>query len=142
MISVHVEVLPHLHRTLGYIRKRGVRAGAVINPSTPVAALEDVAKDVDFVLVMSVNPGFGGQSFIPHSLEKVRRVKAMLTAAGSSAQIEIDGGVDATNIADIVSAGANILVAGHAIFGAPDAEAATRALRAAANQAAGAGSRV
>ena len=142
MISVHVEVLPHLHRTLGYIRTRGVKAGAVINPSTPVSALEDVAKDVDFVLVMSVNPGFGGQSFIPHSIEKLRRVKALLTAAGSTAQIEIDGGVDATNIADIVSAGANILVAGHAIFGTPDAEAATRALRAAANQAAAAGSRV
>ena len=138
MISVHVEVLPHLHRTLGYIRQRGVQAGAVINPSTPVAALEDVARDLDFVLVMSVNPGFGGQSFIPHSIEKVRRLKALLTAAGSTAQIEIDGGVDATNIPDIVAAGANILVAGHAIFATPDAEAATRALRAAANQAAGA----
>ena len=90
---------------------------------------------------MSVNPGFGGQSFIPHSLEKVRRVKALLTAAGSPAQIEVDGGVDATNIAELVSAGASILVAGHAIFATPDAEAATRALRAAANQAAGAGSR-
>ena len=142
MISVHVEVLPHLHRTLGYIRKRGVRAGAVINPSTPVSALEDVARDLDFVLVMSVNPGFGGQSFIPHSLEKVRRVKALLTATGSSAQIEVDGGVDATNIAELVAAGANILVAGNAIFATPDAEAATRALRAAANQAAAAGNRV
>ena len=87
---------------------------------------------------MSVNPGFGGQSFIPHSIEKVRRLKALLTAAGSPAQIEIDGGVDMTNVAAIVAAGANILVAGHAIFGTPDAEAATRALRAAANQAAGA----
>ena len=135
MISVHVEVLPHLHRTLGYLKKAGVKAGAVINPSTPVGALEDVARDLDFVLLMSVNPGFGGQSFIPHSLEKVRRVRALLTAAGSTAQIEIDGGVDATNIAEIVSAGADILVAGNAIFGAPDAEAATRALRAAANQA-------
>ena len=135
MISVHVEVLPHLHRTLGYLKKAGVKAGAVINPSTPVGALEDVARDLDFVLLMSVNPGFGGQSFIPHSLEKVRRVRALLTAAGSTAQIEIDGGVDDTNIAEIVSAGADILVAGNAIFGAPDAEAATRALRAAANQA-------
>ena len=142
MISVHVEVLPHLHRTLGYIRKRGAKAGVVINPSTPVSSLEDVARDLDFVLVMSVNPGFGGQSFIPHSLEKVRRVKALLSAVGSTAQIEIDGGVDASNVAEIVAAGANILVAGNAIFGTPDAEAATRALRAAANQAAGAATRV
>ena len=142
MISVHVEVLPHLHRTLGYIRTRGAKAGVVINPSTPVSSLEDVAGELDFVLVMSVNPGFGGQSFIPHSLEKVRRVKALLSAAGSTAQIEIDGGVDASNVAAIVAAGANILVAGNAIFGTPDAEAATRALRAAANQAAGAATRV
>lgn len=142
MISVHVEVLPHLHRTLDYIRTRGVRAGAVINPSTPVSALEDVAKDLDFVLVMSVNPGFGGQSFIPHSLDKIRRVKALLASVGSTAQIEIDGGVDSSNVAGIVAAGATILVAGNAIFGAPDAEAATRALRAAANSAAGAATRV
>jgi ribulose-phosphate 3-epimerase len=142
MISVHVEVLPHLHRTIGYIRKRGVKAGAVINPSTPVTALEDVAKDLDFVLVMSVNPGFGGQSFIPHSLDKVRRVKALLASVGSTAQIEIDGGVDGSNVAGIVSAGATILVAGNAIFGTPDAEAATRALRAAANRVAGAATRV
>ena len=139
MISVHVEVLPHLHRTIGYIKKRGARAGAVINPSTPVGALEDVARDLDFVLVMSVNPGFGGQSFIPNSLDKVRRVKALLSSVGSAAQIEIDGGVDGSNVADIVSAGATILVAGNAIFGTPDAEAATRALRAAANSAAAAG---
>jgi ribulose-phosphate 3-epimerase len=144
MISVHVEVLPHLHRTIGYIKTRGVRAGAVINPSTPVSALEEVARDLDFVLVMSVNPGFGGQSFIPHSLDKVRRVKALLSSVGSDAQIEIDGGVDGSNVAEIVSAGATILVAGHAIFGTSNAEAATRALRAAANNAAvaGAGTRV
>ncbi len=136
MISVHVEVLPHLHRTIAYIKKLGVKAGAVINPSTPVSSLEDIARDLDFVLVMSVNPGFGGQSFIPHSLDKVRRVKALLTAAGSPAQIEIDGGIDAGNVNDVVSAGANILVAGNAIFGGSDPEAATRALRAAANGAA------
>ena len=133
MISVHVEVLPHLHRTIAFIKSLGVKAGAVINPSTPINTLEDVAKDLDFVLVMSVNPGFGGQTFIPHSLDKVRRLKGLLAARGSSAQIEIDGGVDASNISDIVSAGATILVAGNAIFGSADAEAATRALRAAAN---------
>lgn len=142
MISVHVEVLPHLHRTIGFIKSLGVKAGAVLNPSTPVSSLEDVARDLDFVLVMSVNPGFGGQSFIPHSLEKVQRLKALLSATGSSAHVEIDGGVDSSNIHDIVAAGATILVAGNAIFAAADAEAATRTLRAAANAAADSGTRV
>ena len=142
MISVHVEVLPHLHRTIAYIKKLGVKAGAVINPSTPITMLEDIASDLDFVLVMSVNPGFGGQSFIPHSLDKVRRLKALLASTGSSAHIEIDGGIDRSNVADVVAAGANILVAGNAIFGGADAEAATRTLRAAANTAAVAGTRV
>ena len=132
MISVHVEAVPHLHRTLHYIRKLGAKAGAVLNPSTPAATLADIAGDVDFVLVMSVNPGFGGQAFIPHSLDKLRRVREVLDRAGSSAPIEIDGGIDLTNVADVVSAGASILVAGHAIFGTPDPEAAIRALRAAA----------
>ena len=132
MISVHVEAVPHLHRSLHYIRKLGALAGAVLNPSTPAAMLEDVAGDLDFVLVMSVNPGFGGQAFIPHSLDKLRRVRDLLDRAGSSAPIEIDGGIDAANIAAVVAAGANILVAGNAIFGTPDPEAATRALRAAA----------
>jgi ribulose-phosphate 3-epimerase len=141
MISVHAEVLPHLHRTISYIKSLGLKAGAVINPSTPVSVLEDVANDVDFVLVMSVNPGFGGQSFIPHSLDKVRRLKALLSTTGSAAQIEIDGGVDSSNVHDVVAAGATILVAGHAIFGAADPEAATRGLRAAANSAADPGAR-
>ena len=132
MISVHVEVVPHLHRTLSLIRRLGVQAGAVLNPSTPAAMLEDIAREVDFVLLMSVNPGFGGQSFIRQSLEKLQRVRDVLTRAGSSAPIEIDGGVTADNAAEIVAAGASTLVAGHAIFGGPDPEAATRALRAAA----------
>jgi ribulose-phosphate 3-epimerase len=132
MISVHVEAVPHLHRTIAYIRTLGVKAGAVLNPSTPASMLADIARDLDFVLVMSVNPGFGGQSFIPHSLEKVRRVRAVLDAAGSAAEIEIDGGIDMGNAAEVVAAGATILVAGNAIFGAPDPEEATRALRAAA----------
>jgi len=142
IISVHVEVLPHLHRTISFIKGLGIKAGAVINPSTPVNSLENVARDLDLVLVMSVNPGFGGQSFIPHSLEKVRRVKTLLAETGSSAHIEIDGGVDNSNVAEIVAAGATILVAGHAIFGSTDAEAATRALRASANNAAAPGTRV
>jgi ribulose-phosphate 3-epimerase len=131
MVSVHVEAVPHLHRTLTHIKQLGARAGAVLNPSTPAVLLEDVAGLVDFVLVMSVNPGFGGQAFIPHSLDKLRRVRAVLNAAGSAAPIEIDGGVDAGNIADVVAAGAGIIVAGQAIFGHGDPEAATRALRAA-----------
>jgi len=135
MISVHVEAVPHLHRTLSYIRSLGALAGAVINPSTPAAALEAIAGDLDFVVVMSVNPGFGGQKFIPHSLDKIRRVRALLAAAGSTAPIEIDGGVDTTNIEAIAAAGASIFVAGNAIFGTPDPEAATRALRARAERA-------
>ena len=137
MLSVHVEVVPHLHRTIALIKSRGVKAGAALNPSTPVSALEEMAADLDFVLVMSVNPGFGGQAFIPHSLDKVRRVREMLSRVGSSAPIAIDGGIDAANAAKVVAAGASILVAGHAIFGTPDAEAATRALRAAIGAVAG-----
>src|SRR5690348_13452906 len=90
MISVHVEAVPHLQRTLSFIKKLGARAGAVLNPSTPAVMLEDIAGDLDYVLVMSVNPGFGGQAFIPHSVEKVRRVRSVLSAAGSTAPIEID----------------------------------------------------
>jgi len=134
MVSVHVEVVRHLNRTVSFIRKLGAKAGVVINPATPAATLEDIAPDIDFVLVMSVNPGFGGQAFIPHSLEKLRRVRGVLDAAGSSAIIEIDGGIDQSNVADVVAAGANILVAGQAIFGSADPEAATRMLRASANQ--------
>jgi ribulose-phosphate 3-epimerase len=133
MVSVHVEAVPHLHRTLSHIKRLGARAGAVINPSTPVVTLEDVAGLVDFVLVMSVNPGFGGQAFIPHSLEKIRRVRALLDAARSRAPIEVDGGIDPTNAADVIAAGAQILVAGNAIFGGGNPAEATRALRAAMN---------
>jgi ribulose-phosphate 3-epimerase len=136
MVSVHVEAVPHLHRTIALIKKAGAKAGAVLNPSTPAAMLEDVAGDLDYVLVMSVNPGFGGQAFIAHSIEKLRRVRAVLDANRSAAAIEIDGGIDAANIAEVVAAGANILVAGNAIFGSGDPEAATRTLRAAAQGAA------
>jgi ribulose-phosphate 3-epimerase len=132
MISVHVEAVAHLHRTISHIKQLGARAGAVLNPATPVVTLEDIAADLDFVVVMSVNPGFGGQAFIPHSLEKLRRVRRLLDAVGSQAPIEIDGGIDQSNIAAVTAAGASILVAGSAIFGSADAEAATRALRAAA----------
>jgi ribulose-phosphate 3-epimerase len=137
LISVHVEAVPHLHRTIGLIRKLGAQAGVVLNPSTPATAIEEIAADVDFVLVMSVNPGFSGQRFIEHSLQKVARVREILTAAGSSAPIEIDGGIDMSTVARAVTAGARMLVAGNAIFGAPDPEAAARELRAAAVRACG-----
>lgn len=132
LISVHVEVLPHLHRTVSQIKKLGAKAGVVLNPSTPVAALEDIAADVDFVLVMSVNPGFGGQVFIPHSVPKIRAVRALLDRAGNAAPIEVDGGIDLTTVASVVDAGARMLVAGNAVFGGGHAESAARELRAAA----------
>ena len=133
MISVHVEAATHLHRTITHIKERGVQAGAVINPSTPVSALEEIATELDFALVMSVNPGFGGQHFIKGSDAKITRVRRLLDAAGNSAPVEVDGGVDLANAARLVAAGAEILVAGAAIFGTPDPTAATRALRAAAS---------
>src|SRR5499427_10179461 len=122
MMSVHVEVLPHLHRTVGAIKQLGVKAGVVLNPATPVVAIKEIAGDVDFVLVMSVNPGFGGQTFISRSESKVVEVRALLDAAGSKAPIEIDGGIDLTTVGRVVRAGARILVAGSAIFHAPDPE--------------------
>ena len=132
MISVHVEVLPHLHRTVHAIQKLGVKAGVVLNPATPVVAIHEIAADVDFILVMSVNPGFGGQTFIARSESKVREVRALLDAAGNRAGVEIDGGIDQHNIARVVAAGARIIVAGSAVFNTPDPERAVRELKAAA----------
>ena len=132
MISVHVEILPHLHRTVHAIQALGVRAGVVLNPSTPVVALEEIAGDVDYVLVMSVDPGFGGQTFIPRSEVKIRAVRALLDRAGNAAPVEVDGGIDLETVARVVTAGASIIVAGSAIFHTADAERATRELKAAA----------
>ena len=132
MVSVHVEVLPHLHRTLHAIKALGAKAGVVLNPSTPVAALEEIGGDVDYVLVMSVNPGFGGQSFIPRSEHKVTAVRALLDRAGNNAPVEIDGGIDVHNVGRVVAAGARIIVAGSAVFHSGDPERATRELKAAA----------
>jgi ribulose-phosphate 3-epimerase len=134
-VAVHVEVLPHLHRTIQLIKSRGALAGAAINPSTPVGALEEVAGDLDFVLVMSVNPGFGGQTFIPRSESKIRAIRELLDRQGSRAPIAVDGGVDVSNAARIVAAGAGILVAGSSVFGQPDPARALRELRAAASEA-------
>lgn len=133
MLTVHVEVLPHLQRTLTRIRELGAKAGAAINPATPISVLSEVVRELDYVLVMSVNPGFGGQHFIPRSLHKVSELRAWLNASGSTADIEVDGGVDHDNARALVSAGTSILVAGTAIFGAPDPAAATVALRRAAD---------
>ncbi len=132
MLSVHVEVLPHLHRTIHAIKALGVKSGVVLNPSTPVVTIEEIAGDVDFVLVMSVNPGFGGQRFIPRSEAKIAAVRALLDRAGHPVPVEVDGGIDAQNVGRVVRAGARVIVAGSAIFNTPDPEAATRALKAAA----------
>ena len=133
-VTVHVEVLPHLHRTLQFIKSLGAMAGVAINPSTPAGSLEEIAGDVDQVLVMSVNPGFGGQTFIPRSESKIRAIRSLLDAAGNRAPVSVDGGVDRGNAARIVAAGAGILVAGNSIFAGGQPEAATRELRAAALQ--------
>jgi ribulose-phosphate 3-epimerase len=132
LMSVHIEVLPHLHRTVHAIKDLGVKAGVVINPSTPVVLLESIAPDVDYVLVMSVNPGFGGQTFIPRSESKVRDVRALLDRVSNPAPVEIDGGIDLRNVGRVVSAGARMIVAGSAIFHTSDPERATRELKSAA----------
>ena len=136
IITVHAEAVVHLHRTLTRIRQLGVKAGVAINPATPVEHIREVATEADVVLIMSVNPGFGGQKFIQRSVTKVSLTKALLAAAGSTAVIEVDGGVDTSNAATLVRAGATMLVAGASIFGTPDPAAATRDLRAAAGSAA------
>jgi ribulose-phosphate 3-epimerase len=135
-LTVHAEAVVHLNRTINFIKSFGVRAGVALNPATPVVALEEIACDVDYVLVMTVNPGFGGQTFIPRSESKVRQVRALLRREGSTAPIEVDGGIDVHTAPGIVAAGADILVAGNSIFNTPDPTAATRALRAAAMESA------
>jgi len=131
-VSVHVEALPHLQRTVTLLRQRGVKAGVALNPSTPLGALEEMLPELDYVVVMSVNPGFSGQSFIPGCLDKVRRLRSQIEARGLAVRIEVDGGVDASNVAALVQAGADILVAGNAVYGQADPEAAARQLLAAA----------
>lgn len=129
VIHVHLEACPHLHRTLTRIRELGCRAGVALNPHTPVAGLEDVLEQIDVVLLMSVNPGFGGQSFIPRTIQKVSQLKQMLLANRSAALIEIDGGVGPDNASALLSAGADILVAGSSVFGADDPLNAIRQLK-------------
>ena len=119
-LTVHVETCPHLHRTLQAIRELGMRPGVTLNPATPLNSLEEILPDVDLVLIMSVNPGYGGQTYIPGSTDKIRRLRAMLDAIGSPADLEVDGGISPANAAQITAAGANVLVSGTAIFGGPD----------------------
>jgi ribulose-phosphate 3-epimerase len=125
-VSVHVEAVPHLERAVAHLAKRGVKPGVVLNPATPLSALEEILPEVHHVLLMSVNPGFPGQTFIPGSLDKLRRLKAMIDARRLGARIEIDGGIDAGNVRRVAEAGAEIIVAGSAVFGEEDVEAAAR----------------
>jgi ribulose-phosphate 3-epimerase len=130
MISVHPETTYHLDRTVNYIRQAGCQAGVVLNPATPLAMIEEVVAEVDYVLLMSVNPGFSGQKFIPSSLDKLRRLRDLIRMKFSPARIEIDGGVGPGNAAEVVAAGAEILVAGSHVFGAENpAEALKEMLR-------------
>ena len=119
-ITVHVEACTHLHRTINKIKELGKKAGAVLNPATPLETLEFVLEDMDLVMLMSVNPGFGGQKFIPATIEKTRKLKEMIDSRGLNVGIEIDGGVSPSTIAPIAAAGANIFVAGSAVFGQSD----------------------
>ncbi|WP_092589297.1 ribulose-phosphate 3-epimerase [Acidaminobacter hydrogenoformans] len=129
IITVHQEATVHLHRTIQLIKSLGVKAGVSLNPATPVAVLEDILPDLDLVLIMSVNPGFGGQAFIPQALEKVAKLKSMVTARGLNLEIEVDGGIKADNVAEVVRAGADVIVAGSALFGASDFEAEVQKFR-------------
>lgn len=129
MVSVHVEIDPHLNRTLMGIKSKGGQAGVAINPATPLVSIEEALAYADFVLLMSVNPGFGGQKFIETSLDKLRRLRAMIDERRLKTRIEIDGGIDRSNITDVVAAGAEIIVAGSAVFNTPDPAQAVRDLR-------------
>ena len=125
-VSVHVEAVPHLERAVAHLARRGAKPGVVLNPATPLSTLEEILPEVHHVLIMSVNPGFGSQTFIPSSLDKVRRLKAMIGARGLATRIEIDGGVHAGNVKEVVAAGVEVVVAGSAVFGEGDVTAAAR----------------
>ncbi|RYG46846.1 MAG: ribulose-phosphate 3-epimerase [Chitinophagaceae bacterium] len=130
-LSVHIEACPHLHRNLQQIKSLGMKAGVAINPHTPVSALSDILHDTDVVCMMSVNPGFGGQHFIPHTLEKIKQLRKMIDEKGLSTLIEIDGGVTEENAGSIMAAGAHVLVAGSTVFKSKDPKATIAALKAA-----------
>lgn len=129
MMNVHYEACPHLHRTIQQIHDAGMKAGVTLNPHTPVGVLEDIINDVDMVLLMTVNPGFGGQKFIEHSIEKVQKLRQLITASGSHALIEVDGGVNADTGKRLVEAGVDVLVAGSYVFCADNPEERIHALK-------------
>jgi len=135
VITFHLEATSHAQRLLTHVKSLGARAGISICPQTPVAMLEDLIEDIDLILLMSVNPGFGGQEFIPHSLAKVREARALIDAGNPDCELEIDGGIGRSNIAEVVAAGVDVCVAGNAIFGAADPGAELKALRALAERA-------
>ena len=128
-LSVHYEACTHLHRTIQAIKSLGMKAGVALNPHTSISLIEDILMDVDYVLIMSVNPGFGGQSFIENSLDKVRRLKKMIVAKGAKCLIQVDGGVTTNNARALEEAGADVLVAGSAVFGAKDPMEAMRLIK-------------
>ncbi|HEY5594714.1 MAG TPA: ribulose-phosphate 3-epimerase [Nitrospiria bacterium] len=130
-ITVHVETCPHLHRTIQSIKEEGVKAGVTLNPATPLSSIEEILGEVDLLLIMSVNPGFGGQSFIPSALEKLRRARKMIDQRGLNVELEIDGGVKVENIAAMAQAGADIFVSGSAIFHSKDYKDTIQKMRAA-----------
>ena len=129
ILSVHLEACPHLHRNIQQIRSLGMQAGVAINPHTPVGSLADVLADIDLVCMMSVNPGFGGQSFIPHTLDKIRQLRKMIDERSLPVKIEIDGGVTLENAKTILDAGADVLVAGNTVFKSADPKATIAALK-------------
>jgi ribulose-phosphate 3-epimerase len=130
ILTVHAEACNHLHRNIQQIKALGMKAGVAINPHTPVTVLQDIIHDIDLVCAMSVNPGFGGQSFIPHTLEKIIALKQLIAAKNANVLIEVDGGVTEDNARSIVEAGADVLVAGNTVFKAADPEAMIRSLKA------------
>jgi len=128
-LSVHIEACPHLHRNIQQIKSLGMKAGVAINPHTPVSDLSDVLADIDLVCMMSVNPGYGGQKFIQHTLEKIRQLRKMIDERGLKVQIEIDGGVTLENAPTIIAAGADVLVAGNTVFKSADPKGTIRQLK-------------
>ena len=128
-LTVHIEACPHLHRNIQQIKSLGMKAGVALNPHTPVEALKDILATIDMVCVMSVNPGFGGQSFIPHTLTKIKQLKQMISEQNLQVLIEIDGGVTLENAASILAAGADVLVAGNTVFKSPDPAGTIAALK-------------
>ncbi len=129
LINVHIEVCPHIHRTIQLIKSYGVKAAITLNPGTPLHVLDEILPELDMVLLMSVNPGFGGQSYIQATTEKIKRLKKMISDAGLFCEIEVDGGINLNNVKEVVHAGADVIVAGSAIFNTPDIDETVKAFR-------------